>query len=123
MNEGPFTLIRVESEANRALPCREGLWRLSWKDGQMIFSGWSRAMDWLDDLIAKKQIDSNSVLLAGPYAVPWVLEWYLIAANEAERDNREGVFDAYSKSAMELLTQDKDHHDQLMKPWATHATD
>lgn len=117
--QGPFQLIRAENVPFDNKSLREGIWRISWPAGTMLHSGWSKAMDWLDDRVAKNHITRDSILLAGPYAVPWLVEFYLVAAECAEADDKEGVFDAYAKSASLLLGEDKEKYQQvLLSPWA-----
>lgn len=115
---GPFQLVRSESwEDDKTASIRDGIWRISWPSGTLLHRGWSQAIDWLDDRVAKKVIARDALLLAGPYSVPWVLEWYLVAAAEAEQDNKEGVFDAYAKSASTLLGVGSEYREALMLPW------
>lgn len=113
--DGPFQLVRVEGFEDRGL--RESMWRLSWPSGTFLFSAWRKSLDWLDDRVAKSVIARDAVLLAGPYSVPWLLEWYLVAGQCAENDDKEGVFDAYAKSASLLLGQDSEYREALLSPW------
>jgi hypothetical protein len=115
-DNGPFQLVQA-TPGKAGASKRAGIWRLAFPSGQMLFEGWSKAIDWLDDEVAKSRIKSDAILLAGPYSVPWLLDYYLIACEEAEADNREGVFDAYASSAKALLETDSAYHDQLMAPW------
>lgn len=114
---GPFQLMRVESVPFDKRSLREGIWRLTWPSGTMLHGSWSKAMDWLDDRVAKNTIARDAILLAGPFSVPWLLEFYLVAAQCAEENNKEGVFDAYAKSASLLLGQDSEYREALLSPW------
>jgi len=118
--DGPFQLTQIDAgdlPFARPTPRRGGQWRLAWPTGTMIFGGWIKALDWLDDSVAKRKVSRDAVILAGPFSVPWILEFYLIAGEEAERNNHTGVFDAYAKSAAFLLATESEYKDRLSDPW------
>lgn len=114
---GPLQLARAESVPSDKRSLRDGIWRLHWPSGVMLFSGWTKAMDWLDDALAKNHVARDAILLAGPYSVPWLLEWYLVAAECAENNDKKGVFDAYAKSASLLLGTNSEYRPVLLSPW------
>jgi hypothetical protein len=114
--DGPFLLKQIEEIPPPKNP-RKGMWRVSWPSGTMMFPDWKQALDWLDDGIAKSRIKNDAILMAGPYAVPWLLYWYLIAAEAAEINDREGVFDCYASNAKALLETDSNYREALKTPW------
>jgi hypothetical protein len=114
--EGPFLLQQVDETPAPKDP-RKGMWRLSWPNGTMMFGTWKMALDWLDNEIAQSRVENDAILMAGPYSVPWLLYWYLIAAEGAEANDREAVFDCYASNAKLLLETNSGYHDALTSPW------
>jgi len=97
---GPFTIGVVEG--TKTSDPRGGTWKVGWKDGQVLVAGWKEAITWLDAAVRRGQISDEDVILAGSMGTPWILEFYLEAAEAAEIGFIESIWDAWAVSAKRL---------------------
>lgn len=112
---GSVTFFRVETVSSDGP--RDGIWRIAWDEGVVLYNGWQRAVDALIDLLADHTFTPDTILFAGPFGCPWVLSSYLDAAEAARTGDRENVFDAYAISATQLLAKNTEYQEKLMEPW------
>jgi len=114
----PIQLTLIDGTRKEGEGKRGGVWRVTWSEGQNLCGGWDEAITFLDSLVRVGQISGRSVILAGSYAAPWILDDYLEAAEAVETGYVEGATDAYARSASKLYeVENNPYKEQLTKMW------
>lgn len=94
------------------------VWTLT-QDKFTLVTRWSDAITYLHQSIRSGEADAEDIILAGPHGTPWILDYYLIAAECVKENDRSGVFDAFGKNAALLVDEYGEmFRDALSAPWA-----